>query len=98
MIVADFPRLLNGAVVGSASASYTFEVIKGAVAAAHRLGARVVAHTTTEAVKGLIGAGVDSIEHGDALRPADLEELGSRGGAWTPTLSAVFENRDKFLR
>jgi imidazolonepropionase-like amidohydrolase len=31
---------------------------------------------------------VDSIEHGTSITERDLELLGARGGAWTPTLCA----------
>lgn len=92
-IVADFPLLENGEVAAPAAASYAFDVITAAVSGAHELGARVAAHTTTSAVSDLVRAGVDSIEHGDALTMDDLEELGARGGAWTPTLSACFPGR-----
>lgn len=95
-IIADFPHLEDGVVTAPAAASYAFEVIAAAVDAAHELGARVAAHTTTGAVSGLVRAGVDSIEHGDALTAADLEELGDRGGAWTPTLSSSFPGRTTF--
>jgi imidazolonepropionase-like amidohydrolase len=40
-------------------------------------------------VKALIGAGIDSVEHGPGLDGDDLAELRARGGAWTPTLCAV---------
>ena len=36
----------------------------------------------------------DSIEHGRALGHSELEALGVRGGAWTPTLCAVLQGRD----
>jgi hypothetical protein len=43
---------------------------------------------------GLVGLGADSIEHGQALGHAELDALGARGGAWTPTLSAMLASRD----
>lgn len=92
-IVADFPLLEGERVAAPPAASYAFDVITAAIAAAHDLGARVAAHTTTSAVSDLVRAGVDSVEHGDALTVEDLEELGARGGAWTPTLSASFPGR-----
>jgi imidazolonepropionase-like amidohydrolase len=92
-IVADFPHVEGGAVLAPAAASYALDVVAAAVAAAHELGARVAAHTTTALVSGLVRAGVDSVEHGDALTVDDLEELGARGGAWTPTLSSSFPGR-----
>jgi len=92
-IVADFPYVEDGAPTAPAAASYAFEVITAAVATAHALGARVAAHTTTSTVSDLVRAGVDSVEHGDALTTENLEELGARGGAWTPTLSSTFPGR-----
>ena len=43
---------------------------------------------------GLTAIGADSIEHGRALGHSELEALGARGGAWTPTLCAMLANRD----
>ena len=43
---------------------------------------------------GLAAIGADSIEHGTALGRSEIEALGARGGAWTPTLCAVLRNRD----
>jgi imidazolonepropionase-like amidohydrolase len=40
------------------------------------------------------GIGADSIEHGRALGHSELEALCVRGGAWTPTLCAVLQERD----
>jgi imidazolonepropionase-like amidohydrolase len=40
-----------------------------------------------EAPSRAVRAGVDSIEHGLYLTPADLDQLGSRGGAWVPTIA-----------
>jgi imidazolonepropionase-like amidohydrolase len=90
-LVADFPELHGTTVTAPASASYAVDMVAAAVEAAHALGARVAAHTTTTAASDLVRAGVDSIEHGDELTAADLEQLGARGGAWTPTLSSAFD-------
>src|SRR5215212_1617214 len=79
-IIADFPRVDGSPLRGGTAA---------AIAAAHRAGARVAAHSTTSLAATLIEAGVDSIEHGDGLTRTDLESLASRGGAWTPTLGAA---------
>ena len=46
------------------------DVLADAVAAAHAAGARVTAHTfATEALPGLLAAGVDCLEHGTGLTP-----------------------------
>lgn len=88
-LVADFP-LMDGDVPrpGTTAPSYPIEVVRAAVAAAHRAGARVAAHTNHAVVGDLIAAGVDSVEHGGALTEGDLEKLAAAGGAWTPTLCA----------
>jgi imidazolonepropionase-like amidohydrolase len=53
----------------------------------------VAAHTTTGFAGELVGAGVDSIEHGDGMSEADVVTLAGAGGAWTPTLCAVVAPR-----
>jgi imidazolonepropionase-like amidohydrolase len=63
--------------------------VAAVVAGAHARGVRVAAHCTTELASALIAAGVDSIEHGTALTADDIAALAARGGAWTPTLTAV---------
>jgi imidazolonepropionase-like amidohydrolase len=88
-LIADFP-VMDGAVPrrGTNAPTYPIEVVTAAIAAAHRAGARVAAHTNDAVVSALIAAGVDSVEHGGALDDADLEKLAAAGGAWTPTLCA----------
>lgn len=64
-LVADFP-LLSQNVVGPATANYSYDMVAAAVKAAHRAGARVAAHTTTDTVSSLVQAGIDSVEHGNS--------------------------------
>lgn len=88
-IIADFPELDGDRPrPGTSSRTYTAEVIAAAVQTAHRLGARVAAHTNTAAVADLVDCGVDTVEHGLALTEADLDRLAAHGGAWTPTLAS----------
>lgn len=89
-LVGDFPATDQLGVVPDSSVepAYDLEHVSAVVATAHAHGARVAAHTTSTLVSGLIGAGIDSVEHGNALTIADLESLGGRGGAWTPTIGA----------
>lgn len=89
-LVGDFPAVgPDGPIRGSAmTPNYEFDAVAEMVAAVHARGARVAAHTQTELVSDLIRAGIDSVEHGTVITAEDLEALGSRGGAWTPTLSA----------
>nr|WP_031470786.1 amidohydrolase family protein [Sciscionella sp. SE31] len=63
------------------------EVLAEAIAVAHEHGARVTAHVFGEdALPGLIGAGIDCIEHGTGLTAPTIEEMAARGTALVPTL------------
>ncbi|MGH3298221.1 MAG: amidohydrolase family protein [Trebonia sp.] len=93
-IIGDFPEWGEGGrVPDSTAATYDLDTLRQAVDAAHAAGARVAVHSNLPD-SGLVGIGADSIEHGVALGHHELAELGSRGGAWTPTLCAVLGNRD----
>ncbi|MFD4179719.1 amidohydrolase family protein [Rhodococcus sp. NPDC058514] len=62
-------------------------VLKEAIDAAHRVGARVTAHVFGEdALPGLIEAGIDCIEHGTGLTSDTIEMMALRGTALVPTL------------
>lgn len=87
-VIADFPRTLEPG--ASSTSTYTSRAIAGVVQAAHAAGARVAAHSTIENVVDLIGAGVDSIEHGFGMTEDALQLMAGRGVAWTPTLCARF--------
>jgi imidazolonepropionase-like amidohydrolase len=66
------------------------DVLAAAVAVAHDHGARVTAHTfATEAVPGLLAAGVDCLEHGTGLTDAQVDEVARRGIPVTATLLQV---------
>ena len=93
-IIGDFPEWgEDGPVPQSMASTYDLGTLRQAVDAAHCAGARVAVHSHLRE-SGLVGIGADSIEHGTALSHAELEALGARGGAWTPTLCAVLQNRD----
>ncbi|WP_409182428.1 amidohydrolase family protein [Amycolatopsis sp. VS8301801F10] len=63
------------------------DVLAEAIQVAHDLGARVTAHVFGEAaLPGLIGAGIDCLEHGTALSSDQLAELARRDVALVPTL------------
>lgn len=69
---------------------WTDEQLAAGVAAAHSAGARVTAHTfSTEALPGLLAAGVDCLEHGTGLTPELVEEVAARGVPVTVTLMQV---------
>ncbi len=62
-------------------------VLKEAMAAAHEVGARVTAHVFGEdALPGLIGSGIDCIEHGTGLTDSTIEMMVEHGTALVPTL------------
>jgi imidazolonepropionase-like amidohydrolase len=93
-IIGDFPLWgEDGPVPRSTAATYDLATLALAVDAAHAAGARVAVHSNLPDA-GLVGIGADSIEHGTALGHGELEALGARGGAWTPTLCAVLSGRD----
>ncbi|GAB3827834.1 amidohydrolase family protein [Kribbella italica] len=94
-LVADFPAVgPDGPIRGSAiEPTYEIGLIEQVVATVHAKGGRVAAHTNGTVVSELVRAGVDSIEHGTVITERDLEVLGARGGAWTPTLSASIDGR-----
>lgn len=62
-------------------------MLKEAIDAAHREGARVTAHVFGEdALPGLIGAGIDCLEHGTGLTDETIEMMVRHGTALVPTL------------
>ncbi|MBF6173805.1 amidohydrolase family protein [Nocardia blacklockiae] len=62
-------------------------VLKEAIDAAHREGARVTAHVFGEdALPGLIGAGIDCLEHGTGLTDETIDMMVRHGIALVPTL------------
>lgn len=65
-------------------------VLAEAVRVAHAAGARVTAHTfATEALPGLLAAGVDCLEHGTGLTASMIDEVARRGIPVVPTLVQV---------
>ena len=82
--------------VGDLAAEWPADVLAAAIAAAHEEGARVTAHTFgTDALPGLIGAGIDCIEHGTGLTEDLVADMAARGTAVVPTLVNV-ENFPEF--
>ena len=88
-LIADFPTLSPGQPPSEPFPTYPLAEVKRLIAAVHRAGARVAAHSTTRFAAELIAAGIDSVEHGTALDEADVAALAARGAAWTPTLCAA---------
>lgn len=81
-LIGDWPRRGAGP-----QPNFSGEALRGAVKVAHAAGARVAIHTMAPDVPHMaVEAGVDSIEHGLFLSDDDVRSLGSRGGAWVPTV------------
>ncbi|HEY5855096.1 MAG TPA: amidohydrolase family protein [Aldersonia sp.] len=73
--------------VGDLAPLWSDEILTAAIDAAHREGARVTAHVFgEEALPGLIGAGIDCIEHGTGLTDATIAMMVAHGTALVPTL------------
>ena len=73
--------------VGDLAPLWPDDVLAEAIDAAHAEGARVTAHVFgTDALPGLIGAGIDCIEHGTGLTDDLIAEMARRGTALVPTL------------
>ncbi|GLZ45001.1 hypothetical protein Acsp06_11860 [Actinomycetospora sp. NBRC 106375] len=63
------------------------DVLRAAIDAAHAVGARVTAHVFGEdALPGLIGAGIDGIEHGTGLTDDTIAMMAERGTVLVPTM------------
>jgi imidazolonepropionase-like amidohydrolase len=78
--------------VGDLAPLWSDEVLKAAIDAAHAEGARVTAHVFAEdALPGLIGAGIDCIEHGSGITDDTIDLMLRHGTALVPTL-INFEN------
>jgi imidazolonepropionase-like amidohydrolase len=76
--------------IGDLAPEWPADVLTAAIAAAHAEGARVTAHTFgTDALPGLISAGIDCIEHGTGLTEELIGEMAARGTAVVPTLVNV---------
>lgn len=84
-LIGDWPQKGRGPVI-----SFGEEALTRACEIAHLAGARVAIHTMAPVTPGeAVRAGVDSIEHGLFLTPDDIALLGSRQGAWIPTIGNV---------
>lgn len=73
--------------IGDLAPLWSDDVLKAAIDAAHVHGARVTAHVFGEdALPGLIGAGIDCIEHGTGLTDDTIELMLEHRTALVPTL------------
>lgn len=84
-LIGDWPRRGRGPV-----ANFSEAEMRRAVEVAETKDSRVAIHTMARDVpSAAVAAGVHSIEHGLFLQEPDLEDLGTRGGMWVPTLLRV---------
>jgi imidazolonepropionase-like amidohydrolase len=70
--------------------NWTKEEIEAVVSEAHAHRIKVVAHARSDTgVRISIAAGVDSIEHGDSIRPEAAQEMARKGIFLSPTLTVA---------
>jgi imidazolonepropionase-like amidohydrolase len=70
--------------------NWTKEEIEAVVSEAHAHGVKVAAHARSDSgLRIAVAAGVDSIEHGDSIRPEMAAEMARKGIAFCPTLTVV---------
>jgi imidazolonepropionase-like amidohydrolase len=68
--------------------NFTDEEAKAIVDEAHRIGKKVAAHAIgSDGIAAALRAGVDTIEHGDGLTDALMDEMSRRGIYWVPTIT-----------
>lgn len=68
--------------------NFTDEEAKAIVDEAHRIGKKVAAHAIgSDGIAAALRAGVDTVEHGDGLTDAEMDEMVRRGIYWVPTLT-----------
>ena len=68
--------------------NFTDEEAKAIVDETHRLGKKVAAHAIgSDGIAAALRAGVDTIEHGDGLTDALIDELVKKGVYWVPTIT-----------
>jgi imidazolonepropionase-like amidohydrolase len=71
--------------------NWTAEELAAIVSEAHARGKRVAAHATSDTGTRLaIAAGVDSIEHGDSIRPEMAAEMARKGIFYCPTQTVLY--------
>jgi len=68
--------------------NFTDEEARAIVEEAHRLGKKVAAHAIgSDGIAAALRAGVDTIEHGDGLTDALIDEMVKKGVYWVPTIT-----------
>jgi imidazolonepropionase-like amidohydrolase len=70
--------------------NFTDEEAKAIVDETHRLGRKVAAHAIgSDGIAAALRAGVDTIEHGDGLTDALMDEMVKKGVYWVPTVTVA---------
>jgi imidazolonepropionase-like amidohydrolase len=68
--------------------NFTDDEAKAIVDEAHRLGKKVAAHAIgSDGIAAALRAGVDTVEHGDGLTDALMDEIVKQGKFWVPTIT-----------
>src|SRR6266705_5288072 len=68
--------------------NFTDDEAKAIVEETHRLGKKVAAHAIgSDGIAAALRAGVDTIEHGDGLTDAQMDEVAKKGVYWVPTIT-----------
>jgi imidazolonepropionase-like amidohydrolase len=68
--------------------NFTDEEAKAIVEETHRLGKKVAAHAIgSDGIAAALRAGVDTVEHGDGLTDALIDEMVKKGTYWVPTIT-----------
>jgi imidazolonepropionase-like amidohydrolase len=68
--------------------NFTDDEAKAIVDETHRLGKKVAAHCIgSDGIAAALRAGVDTVEHGDGLTDAEIDEIAQRGIYWVPTIT-----------
>src|SRR5258708_23288663 len=68
--------------------NFTDEEAKAIVDETHRLGKKVAAHAIgSDGIAAALRAGVDTIEHGDGMTDALMDEMVRKGAYWVPTIT-----------
>lgn len=84
------PRLTADGYIDS-RVNWTKEEIEAVVSEAHARGRKVAAHATSDSgVRLAVQTGVDSIEHGDSIRPEIAQEMARKGIFLCPTQTVLY--------
>ena len=84
------PRLTEDGYIDTRP-NWTAEELAAVVSEAHARGRKVAAHATSDTgTRMAVAAGVDSIEHGDSIRPEMAAEMARKGIFYCPTQTVLY--------